>query len=364
MQCKNTCRILSIKSMAYLPELYPWQETAWKQLSLARLPHAILITGAEGTGKFRFASKLAMALLCSDTQSRPCGECRNCRFFGAATHPDLHVLSSEAKLEFMDSVMVSFAERYLEDERARAKRKTRRSSIVIDQIRALIESASVKPHISENKVFLIDPIDSMTHAAANSLLKVLEEPPPNTYLILMAVNDQYLLPTITSRCQSLVIPEPDRDSSATWLKAMGLDSAAVDAIINSGKGPVLGLRLAKDNEVLHTGVFIAKLLQYLQQSREVEYYSLVELGVKLGESECLEALHLLVSTMIREHGSQPSDTHLTKNRLTDCSSRAGTRQLFMLYDHIGSLRKQLRGGGMDKSLIVEDAILAFESALT
>lgn len=349
--------------MTYHLELYPWQSTAWKRMieSFDRLVHATLITGIEGIGKFRFASKLAMALLCAAPDGKPCGQCRNCKLFSAATHPDLHVLTSEAKLEFLDSTMQSFAERYLEDERARTKRKTRRTSIVVDQIRALIESANVKPHISDNKVFLVDPIDSMTIAAANSLLKILEEPPPNTFLILIAENHQHLLPTITSRCQKLNFSEPDRTTTEIWLKKQNLDSNAIDAILDSGKGPVLGLRRSRNKEFIRSSDFIDQLLKHFNHVRNDDILSLVELGVQLGESECLGELHLLVSNMIREASDQGVGNDSTDTNLTGIARRTNIKKLYSLYDHIGFLSHQNKVGGMDKTLLVEDALLAIEA---
>ncbi len=351
--------------MALIPELYPWHSMVWNRAadSFDRMAHATLITGTEGTGKFRFASRLAMALLCSDAGSKPCGECRNCKFFSAATHPDLHVLTSEAKLDFLDSTMQSFAERYLDDASARTKRKTRRTSIVIDQIRALIEAANVKPHISDNKVFLVDPIDSMTIAAANSLLKVLEEPPPNTYLILITENDQNLLPTIASRCQKLNIPEPDRTASELWLEQQHLDSAVIQAIIESGKGPVLGLRRVKNNESDQSSEFVNQVLKHMNRERGEDLLSLVDLGVQLGESDCLAILQLLVSKMISRAGGVTNGTHANDTHLNSLVNRTNMKKLYFIYDHIGFLSRQIRAGGMDKTLLIEDALLAFEGII-
>ncbi len=351
--------------MVYLPELYPWQNALWTRTveSLERMPHAILITGAEGTGKFQFASRLAMALLCEAPADSPCAECRNCRFVGAATHPDLHVVTSETRLESLDTTMQRFANRYLDDERLRAKRKNRRSSIVIDQIRALIESAGVKPHISNNKVFLLDPINSMTIAAANSLLKILEEPPPNTFLISIAENDQHLLPTIASRCQKLPMPNPDRKTSEVWLKQQDLPLKAVHAVLESGKGPIVGLRQAQNKDIVRSGEFVDQLIQHVQNDRRNNIFGLVEMGLQLGESECLDELQLLASKIIYQSHQMsgtgddidPSFGHLVK--------RADIKQLYTVYDYMGFLRSKLRAGGMDKTLVVEDALLAFEQAL-
>ena len=351
--------------MAYLPELYPWLNEVWSRTteSLDKLPHAMLVNGSEGIGKFKFASRLAMALLCAENKRDACGQCRNCRYVGAATHPDLHVLTSEAKLQFMDATMVSYAERYLDDERARTKRKIPRAAIVIAQIRALIEAANIKPHISENKVFVLDPVDSMTIAAANSLLKVLEEPPPNTYLILIAENDQHLLPTIISRCQSLWITDPEQKVTENWLAEQGVSAAEIQAIVAMGKGPLVGLRRAKDKNILQTGKFLNQVIGHLKNSRTSDIFVLVELGAKLGESECLDSLHLLVSKMISKSLVVTDEVGAEASDLIQLVNQVDASKLYSVYDHIGYLRNELRAGGMDKVLAVEDALFALHESV-
>ena len=349
--------------MTDIPDYYPWHDEVWARTvdSLDRLPHAMLISGTEGTGKFKFASRLGMALLCDGQEpDLPCGQCRSCRFFGAATHPDLHVLTSEEKLQILDSTMVSYAERYLEDVRARSRRKTPRTSIVIAQIRTLIETANSKPHISNNKVFLVDPIDAMTNSAANSLLKVLEEPPPNTYLILITENDQHLLPTISSRCQKLVMSDPDRETSRKWLADQKIDAKIINAILESGKGPLVGLRRVKNEEILKSSEFINQVLQQLKGKRSHDMFGLVESGLTLGEVEPLDELHLLVSRFIEEFVAGPQSG---TSEFGDTVKGTDVRKLFSIYDHLAFLRNELRIGGIDKTLAIEDALLALESSI-
>ena len=351
--------------MANFLELYPWQIKAWEHVvdSLGRLPHAILFAGTEGIGKLRFATRLAVALLCESEEKSPCGECRNCRLFSSGTHPDLHVLTSEARLESMDSVLVSYADRYLDDQSSRAKRKIPRSTIVIDQIRALIENANVKPHLSVNKVFVIDPVDSMTNAGANSLLKVLEEPAPNTFLVLIAQSTQNLLPTISSRCQKLFLPAPDSEQIEKWLVQQKLRPQEIRAIQQSGKGPVVALQQLQNDEILRSTTFGSTVLKQLQRHRQRDLFELIELGNKLGEAECLDELLQLVSKLIREVAVAKERKEKEETLLSEIALRADQRKLFLIYDHIGLLRNQIRAGGLDKTLAVEDALIAIDSCV-
>ncbi len=351
--------------MANYLELYPWQIKAWERVveSLGRLPHAILFTGTEGIGKLRFATRLAVALLCEGEEKSPCGECRNCRLFSSGTHPDLHVLTSETKLESMDSVLVSYADRYLDDQSSRAKRKNPRSTIVIDQIRALIESANVKPHLSVNKVFVIDPVDSMTNAGANSLLKVLEEPAPNTFLVLIAQSTQNLLPTITSRCQKLLLPVPESEQIEQWLMQLKLRPQQISAIQQCGKGPIVGLQQLQNDEILRSTAFVSTVLKQLQRHKQRDLFELIELGIQLGEAECLDELLRLVSKLIREVAVVRERNQKGDTLLSEIALRTDQRKLFLIYDHIGLLRNQIRAGGLDKTLAVEDALIAIDNCV-
>lgn len=351
--------------MANFLELYPWQIEAWKRIveSIGRLPHAILFTGTKGIGKLRFATRLAVALLCENEEKSPCGECRNCRLFNSGTHPDLHVLTSEARLESVDSVLVHYANRYLDDQSSRAKRKNPRSTIVIDQIRALIENANVKPHLSVNKVFVIDPVDSMTIAGANSLLKVLEEPAPNTFLVLIAQSTQNLLPTITSRCQELFLPAPGPEQIEQWLVQLKLSPQEISAVQQSEKGPVVGLQQLRNDEILQSTAFVSTVLKQLQRHKQRDLFDLIELGVQLGEAECLDELLKLVSKLIREGAIVKERKEKRETLLSEIALRTDQRKLFLIYDQIGLLRNQIRAGGLDKTLAVEDALISIDNCV-
>ncbi|HOT91511.1 MAG TPA: DNA polymerase III subunit delta' [Anaerolineae bacterium] len=155
-------------------------EWAVRQLQLALdrgdMPQALLITGPESVGKMTLARVVSNALLCQDPGGqRPCGVCRACRKFTSGTHPD-----------FMP----------IEPEEAGG-------SLKIEQIRAVERFLALTPHESAHKVALISDFERATIAAANALLKTLEEPPAYAHLILLAQDADLLLPTIVSRSQQI-----------------------------------------------------------------------------------------------------------------------------------------------------------------
>ena len=345
--------------MASILKLLPWQHEIWSRIaeSFERFPHATLLSGSAGIGKFQLASRLAMVLLCDRDEPHPCGDCRGCRLFTASTHPDLHVITSEVMLDSMDSVLTAYSERYLDDSRARSKRKTVRTTILISQIRSLINEANTAAHISRNKVFVIAPADAMTTSASNSLLKVLEEPAPENFLILVTENSQNLLPTIASRCQNIRMPDPDFDDAEQWLVQEGLNQQEIDAIKATGRGPLLGLGNARSSVLLESKRFLEKVIQNLIGTSNEDAVMIAEQGLKLGENECLYELHQLVSDLIRMNLTGRSQSKYSKANLLDVASRIDPRSLFSIYDLIGQLRQQIREGALDKTLAIEDVLL-------
>jgi DNA polymerase-3 subunit delta' len=145
------------------------------KLREGRFPHGLIFTGPEGVGKRTCALMIAKALNCTQGGADEfCDECTQCRKIDAGTHPDVLTVG-------------------LEDEA---------SEIKIAQIRALLQTLELRPLEGKNKVFLIDPADAMNPASANSLLKGLEEPPTNSFFILLSPNPQSLLITVRSRSQT------------------------------------------------------------------------------------------------------------------------------------------------------------------
>jgi DNA polymerase-3 subunit delta' len=193
------------------PEIHG-QPKATKLLSRAlkssRLAHAYLYVGPDGVGKATTARSMAAILFCrNETGSLPCGSCSGCLKFMSANHPDfLHVLPEGA-------------------------------GIKIDQVRELKKSLGFPPLESKMRVTLIEDVHTMRREAANSLLKLLEEPPPDNVLLLTADESEPLLETITSRCQIIPFyplplatacavlmqldPELDQDSAATLATLAG-----------------------------------------------------------------------------------------------------------------------------------------------
>lgn len=146
----------------------------------ANLAHAWLFVGPQDSDKLAVANKFSQWLLCSQRASAPepgeaCGLCKSCNLFAVATHPDFCCVT-------------------LHDDN---------TSISIADIRSLNDFVTSKPQLAGKKVVLLYPAEKMQAAAANALLKTLEEPGSDTILLLLAEHEHLLLPTIVSRCQVL-----------------------------------------------------------------------------------------------------------------------------------------------------------------
>ena len=201
----------------------PWQAKIWQQLQerrdADRLPHALLLSGPAGTGKQQFAQAFAESLLCKapDDDGSACGHCKACELIAAGSHPDWTVISPEEEGK----------------------------AIKVDQIRSLSEFTSLHAHYEGFKVVIVQPAEQMNRAAANSLLKTLEEPSDNTVLILVSANPHRLLPTIRSRCQLLPFASPSRTDALAWLSPqLQQNQDAVKLLEIAAGAPLTALKLA------------------------------------------------------------------------------------------------------------------------
>ena len=188
--------------------LAPWLEDAWRSLSErmqnARLPHALLLSGAAGLGKRAMADALVTAALCENRNAdgHACASCRACLLMAAGSHPDRVHLSFEM----------------------RDDGKTLRTEIVIEQIRKLSQRLSLSSQFGGLQLVIIDPAERMNASAANALLKTLEEPSASTMIILISDQPSRLPATIRSRCQRLQIKPPSHTQAMSWLSGQGISA--------------------------------------------------------------------------------------------------------------------------------------------
>ncbi|MCA3003321.1 MAG: DNA polymerase III subunit delta' [Rhodocyclaceae bacterium] len=201
-------------------DILSWQKQPLSEL-IARgekLPHALLIHGRSGVGKIEFARALAQSLLCESPQDGfACGECPACGWFREGNHPDFRELLPESMLDEASTDEVAA------DADDKDKKKSR--EIKIDQIRAIADFMMLSTHRDGYRVLLVHPAEAMNIAAANALLKTLEEPAARTVILLVSDQLGRLLATIRSRCQRVLVPAPDTQTALAWLNTQGMSNA-------------------------------------------------------------------------------------------------------------------------------------------
>ncbi len=178
-----------------------------------RMPHALLFTGIDGVGKRTTALALAQACNCQEPTLPDaegvlgCGRCRPCRLIASGQHPDLYRLEPSGQF------------------------------IRTDQVRELLRALAIRPYEARTRVVVLAEAHMLHPAAGNALLKLLEEPPPQTLIVLTARQVSDLMPTIVSRCQRMTfapLPEKVLIALLTEKAAMDEPSARILARLCGG----------------------------------------------------------------------------------------------------------------------------------
>lgn len=190
-------------------------------LEKSRFSGAYIFSGPEGIGKKMVAKIIAQQLNCTGQTDRPCGSCRCCLKIQKEEHPDLHIIQNG------------------------------QSQIKIEDIRGILRQANFRPYEGRAKVFIIDNAHKLNSEAANSLLKVLEEPPREVLIILVTHKPQNIIKTVLSRCQAIKFSPLIRARLETVLiKNYALDKSTAHFLAYYAEGRLgLALRL-KDTPLL------------------------------------------------------------------------------------------------------------------
>ncbi len=254
-------------------------EQLQRAMRAERVAQSYIFHGPEGVGKALSAVQWAKLLLCARPVTRTsefgpvwdcCDECHECQLVASGGHPDLHIISRSSN-------------KYVKD---KSKRDRQLRDLPIDIIREfVIVPAGVQPSRGRARVFVIDEAERMNNQAQNSILKTLEEPPANAYLVLVTSRPDRFLPTIHSRCQSVRFGPLGREFITGKLVEAGASAEAAGYWANFSGGR-LGMALNLSGSVL--GEVRSDLLSRLSA---VDYDTalemagwLVDVGKKYGDS--------------------------------------------------------------------------------
>ena len=179
-------------------KIYPWHQSNWDSLfaDTIRFPHGLIFHGPHDSGINNFASIASKKLICSNSNGGEnyCGNCKNCSWFDSQSHPDIFFINNSS-LEEVKAI------------------------INIDLIRELKDFFELSSHQKEGrKVAVIYDAHQMNLPASNALLKILEEPPNNSVIILTTSNLSSLLPTIKSRSRLEAFSKPTYEDAINFLK--------------------------------------------------------------------------------------------------------------------------------------------------
>ena len=175
-----------------------WLDNIYKSINLENLPHGIIINGPKGIGKEIFAKELASELLLNKNTLL-----QDCDLLNANNHPDYFILQKDKILLHH----ITFRKTKWDEEKGQ---------------RNINDFLGITPSIAINKVALILNAQTMNNECQNALLKNLEEPAPNTYIIMITDRSNVLLETIYSRCQIFNIPNLSSNEMNAWLSKRGI----------------------------------------------------------------------------------------------------------------------------------------------
>ncbi len=287
----------------------PWHtDVARKWLGAKeRFAHAWLIHGLAGIGKREFAFAAAASLLCeSPLQGLACGQCPACGWVAKGNHPDLKRIRPEAVavdegIELAAEDDSGAIEEVVTPEPGGATKRAPSKDIRVEQIRALEPWFNNATHRGGWRVALIYPAEALTTISGNTLLKVLEEPPPSTIFLLVADAPDRLLPTLLSRCRRLPLATPSVDIARQWLKDKNVEHAN-DWLAAAGGAPLLA-KQQSEHERSPCPDWIVDLLAHVDQSRPVDAGSIADKLSKSSAKTWLDALQRLsIDLSLSAHG--------------------------------------------------------------
>ena len=308
------------------------------------LPSSLLFQGARGVGKQRLALWLAELLLCTD-DGAPCGTCKACRYVRAITHPDLHWVFPRPRLKDADPGQEQVRDDYAEAIAERVENLGLYSApsgsegIFVATVRSLVQRAAMTPAMGRRKVFIVGDAERMVpqegaDMAANAFLKLLEEPPADTTIILTSSEPGALLPTIKSRVVSVRVPLVP-DAAVRAFVENPLVKKSLDKSSSGSTAERVRLaagapgRLLTGNDDAKATVSARKIIDAATSARRALHYSTAlsqgSAGARGAFTDTLDALVDLLGERVRDALHRSDDVAAASaSRAVDAVLRAQT----------------------------------------
>jgi DNA polymerase-3 subunit delta' len=344
----------------YKTDILPWFQTQYDQIrqqqESGRLPHAFLLGGDRFQGKTSFALAIAAFVLCRNNQSgKACGECKSCKLRIAGSHPDLYKLEPGKYKSSTHQDLYS------------STKKDNSSYILVDEIRELVSWSAKTSQQGGCKVVIIKPAEAMNLAAANALLKCLEEPVANTLILLISDRPGRLLATIRSRCQHIQILNPSGQEALAYLESLLPDHGDLNSLLSLAQSrPLKALEIDRTDLLTHYQA-LNRAMTDLFQNRVLAH----EAAASLADSE----LEMVLETLLYWLGEVLKSVHCSETKgninkeIGDISNLIYNKMkpagFFRFYDFVSAQRSALSGSSNpNKQLILESVMVEFSHGLT
>ncbi len=264
-----------------------------------KLAHAYLFYGEPGVGKWALGLELTKAVNCEKGDSDPCDSCSSCIKISKFIHPDVKIIFPVPSANTSEEAQRFKAEK-IENPYTIVK-FSRVANIPVDHIRQMQKSLNLKPYEGKRRAVIIPDVEKLSYSAANSLLKTLEEPPPNSLLILTTCNLNALLPTVISRCQLLRFNRiPDEEIERELKRRFQLDpqSASYHARISKGSlGQAISLAKGETKEIRNLGI---EFLRLITKEKILDVVDFVDGAIKTYGRESIVELFEFITSLMRD----------------------------------------------------------------
>lgn len=303
-----------------------------------RVASTYLFAGPQGVGKDRVAHALAQTLNCRarTPDGDACGACPPCHKIDAGVHPDLLVLQRERREPLKDSE----AERDRHKRREDIPESELRQNLTVEQVEEVLARMPFRPHEAATRWVVVREADKLLPAAANKLLKTLEEPPRDTHFVLVTHRPSALLSTIRSRCQMIRFGLLDTADVGAVLRGLGVEADVADRIAPLGDGSVgRALTFRDEAQLASRRAVVDEVLAALRAGTPGAYVALGERAKDLDKRDLDVVMVLLLRHFRAEALAHASDA--PRRAAVNAARGDIVREAHEQLDGAGNLNPQL-----------------------